>query len=227
MMETTSFPAIPNQNDTGTDWAYAMRRDMQRKPRNAEILIRMVLSAFREIIPGLYLGPYAAAMKSRLASLQQSRVTHIVCIRQEIEANFVRPNFPDHFKYLVLDIADSVTENIIRYFPKVKRFLEECFAIGGRALVHGNAGISRSAALVIAYVMEKHGLTYKDGLRYVQQRRFCINPNDGFAQQLMEYEPIYRARLTLQNGQSSQEKGIYKRKFCDDEGEGIDSIGCS
>ncbi|KAK2180708.1 hypothetical protein NP493_430g02014 [Ridgeia piscesae] len=167
IMETTSFPAIPNQNDTGTDWAYAMRRDMQ------------------EIIPGLYLGPYAAAMKSRLACLQQSRVTHIVCIRQEIEANFVRPNFPDHFKYLVLDIADSVTENIIRYFPKVRRFLEECFAVGGRALVHGNAGISRSAALVIAYVMEKHGLTYKDALHYVQQRRFCINPNDGFAQQLM------------------------------------------
>ena len=26
---------------------------------------------------------------------------------------------------------------------------------------------------------------YRDALHYVQQRRFCINPNDGFAQQLM------------------------------------------
>jgi len=38
----------------------------------------------------------------------------------------------------------------------------------------------------------------------VQQRRFCINPNEGFMTQLREYEPIYQAEKTLKNNQSSE-----------------------
>lgn len=59
----------------------------------------------------------------QLASLQQSRVTHIVCIRQEIEANFVRPNFPDHFKWvtvvkwwLILDVSIVLPLLISEYY---------------------------------------------------------------------------------------------------------------
>lgn len=50
---------------------------------------------------------------------------------------------------------DSATENIIPHFRLVNKFLDECLTSGGKALVHGNAGISRSAALVIAYIMSK------------------------------------------------------------------------
>lgn len=193
-MDPPDFPPVP-EVEAGLDWSYAMRREMQ------------------EIIPGLYLGPYSAAMRSKSDSLLANKVTHIVCIRQAVEAHFIRPNFPDLFKYLVLDIADSATENIIQHFPKVKKFLDDCWIAGGRALVHGNAGISRSAALVIAYIMEKYGLTYKEAFSLVQQKRFCINLNEGFAQQLKEYEPIYRAKRTLQNGQTSQQTGKLKRRI--------------
>ena len=48
----------------------------------------------------------------------------------------------------------------------------------------------------------------RQAFHYVQQRRFCINPNEGFAQQLSEYEPIYKARLTLEKGQPSRDKGL-------------------
>jgi serine/threonine/tyrosine-interacting protein len=58
-----------------------------------------------------------------------------------------------------LDIADSATENIIQHFKKVKIFIDEGLNSGGKVLVHGNAGISRSAALVLAYLMETYGLT--------------------------------------------------------------------
>jgi serine/threonine/tyrosine-interacting protein len=64
------------------------------------------------------------------------------------------------FRYLVLSIADTVTENIIQHFQKVRRFLDDCFAAGGKALVHGNAGISRSAAVVLGYIMERYNLNY-------------------------------------------------------------------
>ncbi|XP_046383190.1 serine/threonine/tyrosine-interacting protein-like [Ischnura elegans] len=194
MQENMDFPSAPKALET-RDWTYTMRRSMQ------------------EIMPGLFLGPYSAASKSKFDVLLQFGITHIVCVRQEGESVFIRPNFPDNFKYLILDVADCVTENIIQHFPKVRDFIDECLSNGGKALVHGNAGISRSAALVLSYIMEKYGLNYETAFAYVQQRRFCINPNEGFKQQLKEYEPIYRAQRTLQNGQSSKEKGRHKRRF--------------
>lgn len=204
-IENIPFPKIPASEGLPPEWAYTMRREMQ------------------EIVPGVFLGPYASAMKTKLDYLLSHNISHIVCIRQSIEANFIRPNFTDKVKYLVLDVADSVSENIIRHFPIVKEFVEECHRGCGNVLIHGNAGISRSAALVIAYVMEKYGLTYKQAFRHVQARRFCINPNDGFAQQLQEYEPIYLARLTSQTGQTSQNNCGSKRKFIDEESGDMDT----
>lgn len=73
------YPTIPAASDT-EEWTYTMRRTMQ------------------EIIPGLYLGPYSAALRSKLDSLIQHGITHIICVRQDIEAHFIKPNFPDKFK---------------------------------------------------------------------------------------------------------------------------------
>uniref|UniRef100_A0A672Q9I7 Tyrosine-protein phosphatase domain-containing protein n=1 Tax=Sinocyclocheilus grahami TaxID=75366 RepID=A0A672Q9I7_SINGR len=160
------------------DWAYPMRREMQ------------------EILPGLFLGPYSAAMKSKLSMLEKQGITHIVCVRQDIEANFIKPNFPHKFRYLVLDIADNPVENIIRYFPMTKEFIDGCLETGGKVLVHGNAGISRRYTkihnLLLFMVLKR-----LDAFSHVQERRFCINPNVGFVHQLQEYEAIYLAKLTI------------------------------
>lgn len=40
-----------------------------------------------------------------------------VCIRDAKEAFSVKPRFPDVFKYMVVDLADSEEQNLIRYFP--------------------------------------------------------------------------------------------------------------
>lgn len=195
-MAATEFPTFPEFQEAD-DWTYTMRRSMQ------------------EIIPGLYLGPYSAAMKSKLESLTAHGITHIICVRQNIEAHCIRANFPDRFRYLVLDIADSPTENIIQHFPTVREFVDSCLSSGGRVLVHGNAGISRSAALVLAYLMEKYGLSCNMAFTLVQQRRFCINPNEGFMAQLAEFEPIYRAQRILRNGEGSTDNGRNKRRLED------------
>ena len=122
-------------------WTYSMRRNMQ------------------EIIPGVFLGPYSSALKSCRTNLLSRGITHIICVRQDIEANFIKPQFTDHFNYMTLDIADTVTESIIHLFPKVKQFIDDALTKSGKVLVHGNNGNSRSATLVLAYIMEKFGLT--------------------------------------------------------------------
>lgn len=53
--------------------------------------------------------------------------------------------------------------------------------------------------------------TYRRAYAIVQQRRFCINPNEGFMAQLKEYEPIYQAQKTLRNGQQSSARQRCKR----------------
>ncbi|TNN66734.1 Serine/threonine/tyrosine-interacting protein [Liparis tanakae] len=123
---------------------------------------------------------YPMRREMQLPILERQGVTHVVCVRQDIEANFIKPNFAHTFRYLVLDIADNPVENIIRFFPSTKEFIDGCLATGGKVLVHGNAGISR-----------------RDAFSHVQERRFCINPNVGFVHQLQEYEAIYLAKLTI------------------------------
>uniref|UniRef100_A0A8C1W7R2 Serine/threonine/tyrosine-interacting protein A-like n=1 Tax=Cyprinus carpio TaxID=7962 RepID=A0A8C1W7R2_CYPCA len=159
------FPSLPAAKEEQLDWAYPMRREMQ------------------EILPGLFLGPYSAAMKSKLSMLEKQGITHIVCVRQDIEANFIKPNFPHKFRYLVLDIADNPVENIIRYFPMTKEFIDGCLETGGNECF---------SILIFIYL-----LSYRDAFSHVQERRFCINPNVGFVHQLQEYEAIYLAKLTI------------------------------
>jgi hypothetical protein len=40
-----------------------------------------------------------------------------VCIRDAKEAFSVRPRFPGHFNYMVLDVEDNEEQNLIRLFP--------------------------------------------------------------------------------------------------------------
>jgi len=60
-------------------------------------------------------------------------------------------------------------------------------------LVHGNAGMERSAAIVVSYVMATYGVNFPQALAFVQSKRFSANPTEWQRLQLREYEPVYRA----------------------------------
>lgn len=178
------------------DWEYQMRREMQ------------------EILPGLYLGPYASAMKNQLQNLKKAGITHIVCVRQDCESRWIRTNLPDDFTYITISIADSPTTNIIPFFAQFANFIDQTLSSGGKVLVHGNGGISRSATLVISYVMKKRLYSAFNAIRFVQSKRFCVFPNEGFRRQLFEYEPILRASLSASGILPITDSGS-KRNFND------------
>lgn len=97
-------PSRPSavSNPSNKSWHYRMRRSKQ------------------QILPGLYLGPYAAAMKSCRKELLDDGITHIVCCRSESESKFIRPNFPNDFHYLILSIEDSWNQPMIMHFKQVQ-----------------------------------------------------------------------------------------------------------
>ena len=49
----------------------------------------------------------------------------MVCIRHVMESNIIKPNFPTELTYKVLDIADSVEQNIIQFLPQTRAFIDE------------------------------------------------------------------------------------------------------
>lgn len=176
------------------EWNYNMRREMQ------------------EIIPGLFLGPLASASKSKLETLLNAGITHLVCVRHEKEVSVIQPNFPEKFEYIVINLTDYES-SMIPLFSKVTVFIDNGLKNGGKVLVYGNTGTSVSASLVIAYIMETNHLSYVEAYSIVAKKRQCIGPSETCLQQLMEYEPIYKAVKAHLNGHTSEITGRKKRQF--------------
>lgn len=55
-------------------------------------------------------------------------------------------------------------------------------------------GISRSASVVIAYVMKAKNWSLQKAMDYVKAKRNCIKPNESFLKQLEVYQGILNAR---------------------------------
>lgn len=55
-------------------------------------------------------------------------------------------------------------------------------------LVHSYFGMSRSSAVIIAYLMKEKEWSLKDAYEHVKKRHSSVNPNDNFAVQLIRYE---------------------------------------
>ena len=134
-----------------------------------------------EIIPHLFIGSIGSA--SNLKQLQSFKITHILCCAKGIK-NF----FPDNFKYLNLEILDSQNINIKQHFEESYKFIDDALKYNGNVLVHCHAGISRSSTIVIAYIMKSQKMSFDKVLDLMKAKREKVKPNDGFVQQLKEYE---------------------------------------
>ena len=65
---------------------------------------------------------------------------------------------------------------------------DEARLAGERVLVHCHAGVSRSATIVIAYIMKHTQLNMHDAYTFVKDRRTIISPNFNFLGQLHLFE---------------------------------------
>ena len=56
--------------------------------------------------------------------------------------------------------------------------------------MHCLAGVSRSASVVIGYLMWRESMSFESSFQEVQLARPIINPNRGFVRQLNEFERL-------------------------------------
>eukprot|EP00742_Colponemidia_sp_Colp-10_P009058 GILJ01009849.1.p1 GENE.GILJ01009849.1~~GILJ01009849.1.p1 ORF type:complete len:333 (-),score=55.35 GILJ01009849.1:223-1221(-) len=133
------------------------------------------------IMDGLYLSDMNVAINRTI--LTEYKITHIVVV-----ASGIRPRFPKEITYLLIDIEDTDEADIFQHFEHTARFIDSARAAGGTCLVHCRAGISRSASVVIAYLMQLNRLPFETALKTVATRRRIVCPNLGFREQLKKYE---------------------------------------
>ncbi|XP_075466450.1 dual specificity protein phosphatase 13A isoform X2 [Ascaphus truei] len=89
-----------------------------------------------------------------------------------------------------------------QYFYSASEFIHQALSItGGRLLVHCVVEISRSATLVLAYLMIHQHLSLTQAVRRVQEKRW-VSPNAGFLRQLLRLEEQLR-QARGQQGQST------------------------
>ena len=86
----------------------------------------------------------------------------------------------------ILPIDDLYSENIIKHFKECIEFIDN----NGKIFIHCECGVSRSATIVIAYLMWKTHSTFEAVYSFVKKTRPEIDPNNGFRRQLKKFQQL-------------------------------------
>lgn len=140
-----------------------------------------------QISADLYLGSRPKIKDVEI--LKKIGITHIVsCLNLEkhSELTFLEQDFQTIF----LPVRDGVDENITSVLPSFFDFvsMSENSSPKAKVLVHCEAGVSRSATLVIALLMIREQISFYDAFLAVRSKRAKVLPNIGFASQLQSFE---------------------------------------
>jgi len=153
-----------------------------------------------EVWPGLWIGNKGAALKvGKEGGLEVSHILN--CAGGEREgssccffglrgAGSVKPELEglqrQGINYSELALRDEESEEILEKLRPAADWIETALKGGGRVLVNCYAGTSRSATVVLAFLITHRGLSLEEALVTVKKCR-DICPNNGFLGQLILY----------------------------------------
>lgn len=158
-----------------------------------------------KIETNIYLGTYKGSLDRDL--LQSNGITHIIQV-VEVDHN---PHTSD-FDYWNVCVSDRVEEDLSLHFDTCSDYIHRVLSQNEehRVFVHCGAGISRSAAMVIAYMMkydDRFECQFRTAYEYLKTRRVQVKPNRGFKKQLELYQQLLSmektTRLMLKKEKSS------------------------
>ena len=156
----------------------------QPSPSKAATTSAATTTTASEIISGfLWLADARTALDPETG--KRFALTHVVnatnrCVPNTFASNGVL--------YHNVDLDDSEESDIKAHFAPVHDFIDTAGANNGRVLVHCMCGVSRSASLVIAYVMMSEKVNLAVAFDRVKAARPIVSPNPRFARALMALE---------------------------------------
>ncbi|KAI1897719.1 hypothetical protein AGOR_G00086170 [Albula goreensis] len=135
------------------------------------------------ILPFLFLGNEQDAQD--LDQMQRMNIGYVLNVTTHLPLFHYERGL---LSYKRLPATDSNKQNLRQYFEEAFEFIEEAQQAGQGLLIHCQAGVSRSATIVIAYLMKHSWMTMTDAYKFVKARRPIISPNLNFMGQLLEFE---------------------------------------
>ncbi|CAA7023411.1 unnamed protein product [Microthlaspi erraticum] len=143
----------------------------------------------------LFIGGSLAARS--VHTLQHLGITHVLCLCAN-EIGQSDTQYPDLFEYQNFCITDDEDAEIETIFQEALDFINHGEETGGKILVHCFEGRSRSATVVLAYLMLRKNLTLLEAwgkLRKVHRR---AQPNDGFARILQNLDKKCHGKVSME-----------------------------
>ncbi|KAF8187918.1 DSPc-domain-containing protein [Mycena galopus ATCC 62051] len=129
----------------------------------------------------LYLGSLAALLEPEV--LHAHHITHIVQV-------FEMPWDMGGFAFHRIDMDDSPSAALRPHLAPACDYIRAALTRGENVLVHCHQGVSRSASIVIAYLIRDRRMAYDAAYEFVKSRRACVRPNPGFVATLREWEVV-------------------------------------
>ena len=149
--------------------------------------------SYNRIAEHLYLGGKNAA--SNLDLIAKLKLTHILTVELIPLPQLISSTCPN-LAILHIPLADVPEADLLSHLEVTTRFLRKAVEYGS-VLVHCYHGVSRSAAVVAAYLMRTRSWNLKTSLEHIRTERPDIEPNPGFQDQLVLY---YKMGCKLEPG---------------------------
>ncbi|KAM8806445.1 uncharacterized protein ACNFOS_004728 [Eudromia elegans] len=141
-----------------------------------------------QVWPNVYLGDAWAARNK--TALQNLNITHILNAADgPYSINTGAKYYNDlQIEYYGIEAFDDPSFDLSIFFYDAANFIGKALRTsGGRVFVHCAMGVSRSASLVLAFLMIHEDMTLVDALKTVGSHR-DICPNSGFLSQLRDLD---------------------------------------
>ncbi|XP_029108511.1 dual specificity protein phosphatase 26 [Scleropages formosus] len=142
-----------------------------------------------EVWPNLYIGDQDIAADRR--ALSRLGITHILNCAHSKWRGGAEYYEGMNIVYQGIEAHDSPTFDMSVNFYPAAEFIHKALCIGGKILVHCAVGVSRSATLVLAYLMIRQNMTLVEAIKTVKGHRGVV-PNRGFLRQLSGLDSILR-----------------------------------
>ncbi|XP_068659792.1 dual specificity protein phosphatase PHS1 isoform X2 [Aristolochia californica] len=147
------------------------------------------------ISSNLFIGGALAARS--VHTLQYLGITHILCLCSN-EIGQSDSQYPELFVYKNFSIYDHEDAKISSLFGEASDCVEEVERLGKKVLVHCFEGKSRSATVVLAYLMLKKNYTLLEAWNTLKRVHRRAQPNDGFARCLLELDKKLHGKASME-----------------------------
>jgi len=141
-----------------------------------------------EVFTNLLIGNKAAAEDSQF--LSRKRITHVINLAALSSSKFIVT--PDGAalqkkKIRLTQVNVLPSEQFFYFVDEVGEIIQDSLSSENKVMVNCWQGASRSATVVLAYLIRYQGISVEVALRMVKEKR-DIRPNNDFLQSLIQYE---------------------------------------